>query len=211
MADYSPIEWTETTWNPVTGCTRVSAGCDNCYAERLAVRLRAMGNPRYTQGFDVAIHRDLLDRPFSWRRPRLVFVNSMSDLFHPDVPTGFIQDVFETITATPAHTYQVLTKRPSRVVKLGATLPWPENLWLGVSVEDEKAAWRIASLGEVPARVRFLSCEPLIGPLDLDLTGIGWVIAGGESGPGARHMSVEWVRSIRDACLAASVPFFFKQ
>ncbi|MCA1703932.1 MAG: phage Gp37/Gp68 family protein [Actinobacteria bacterium] len=211
MGDRTAIEWTETTWNPSTGCTRVSAGCDNCYAERLAARLKAMGNPRYAAGFDVVEHWDLIDRPLSWRRPRVVFVNSMSDLFHPSVSSDFIVRVFETMRSTPRHTYQILTKRPKRASLLSSRLAWPTNVWLGVSVEDQSAVWRIDVLREVPAHLRFLSCEPLLGPLELDLSQIGWVIAGGESGPGARVVDPLWITAIRDQCVLAEVPFFFKQ
>lgn len=211
MADRSPIEWTETTWNPVTGCTAVSAGCDNCYAERLAVRLQAMGNPRYVDGFAVRVHDDLIELPYSWRRPRVVFVNSMSDLFHPNVPTAIIERIFATMAGTPQHTYQILTKRPKRARLLARRLPWPDNVWLGVSVENETAAWRVNVLADVPAAIRFLSCEPLIGPLSPNLNSIGWVIVGGESGPGARAIDGAWVRSLRDQCRRDAVPFFFKQ
>jgi protein gp37 len=211
MADRSQIEWTETTWNPVTGCDKVSPGCDRCYAETLAKRLKAMGNPRYSDGFNLTLHHDLVERPHRWRDSRLVFVNSMSDLFHPKVPSDFIRSVFDTMAATPRHTYQVLTKRPKRVAKLVKTLPWPSNVWMGVSVEHQDYTWRVDDLRSIPAAVRFLSCEPLLGPLDLDLTDIHWVIAGGESGHGHRPIEPEWVRTIRDQCVSARVPFFFKQ
>lgn len=215
------IKWTDDTWNPVTGCDRISAGCDNCYALSLASRLKAMGAKRYQNdgdprtsgpGFGLTLHRELLDTPRSWRKPRMVFVNSMSDLFHAKVPLDFIQAVFATIEATPQHTYQILTKRALRVERLADRLIWPENLWMGVSVENTEALGRIDHLRNVPAAVRFLSCEPLIGPLTgIDLTDIGWVITGGESGPNHRPVEVEWVREIRDACVAADVPFFHKQ
>jgi protein gp37 len=211
MADRSPIEWTETTWNPVTGCDNVSPGCDNCYAETLAVRLKAMGNPRYKDGFAVTLHDDMVDRPFSWRRPRLVFVNSMSDLFHPKVPSDFIRRVFSVMAETPQHTYQVLTKRPKRVARMANTLPWPTNVWMGVSIESQNFDWRIDDLRAVPAKTRFLSCEPLLGPLELDLSGIHWVIVGGESGHGFRPIEAEWARQIRATCVTAGVDFFFKQ
>lgn len=211
MADHSSIEWTETTWNPVTGCNKVSPGCDHCYAETLAKRLKAMGNPRYVNGFEVTLHGDVVDKPYTWRQPRVVFVNSMSDLFHPRVPSEFIRRVFEVMEATPQHTYQVLTKRPKRVVKMAATLPWPSNVWLGVSVESQDFVWRIDDLRLVPAQTRFLSCEPLLGPLELRLDGIHWVIAGGESGHGHRPMEEAWVTSIRQSCADADVAFFFKQ
>lgn len=221
MRAASSIEWTETTWNPVTGCDRVSAGCDHCYALTLAKRLQAMGSPRYANdgdprtsgpGFAVTLHPDLLDAPRAWRRPRTVFVNSMSDLFHAKVPLDFIQSVFDTMAATPQHTYQILTKRASRLARLAPKLPWPENVWMGVSVENSDALRRIDFLRQVPASVRFLSCEPLLGPLDdLNLEGLSWVIVGGESGPQYRPIDLSWVTGVRDKCLAAGVPFFFKQ
>lgn len=221
MGDRSAIEWTEATWNPTTGCDRVSSGCDNCYALTLAKRLKAMGQPRYQRdgdprtsgpGFGVSCHADLLELPTRWRRPRMVFVNSMSDLFHAQVPFSFVRDVFDVMASTPHHTYQLLTKRSRRLRRLADKLPWPPNVWMGVSVEHESVLDRVDDLRAVPASVRFLSCEPLLGPLDgLDLTGIGWVIAGGESGRNARPVSPEWIRSIRDACNDAHVSFFFKQ
>jgi len=212
MAGKSSIEWTQVTWNPVTGCSKVSAGCKNCYAERLAARLQAMGNARYRNGFRVTLHPDLIELPKRWREPRLIFVNSMSDLFHEQVPEEFIQRVFDTMRACQQHTFQILTKRSARLRKLAAALPWPANIWMGVSVEDARVVQRIADLQAVPAAVRFLSCEPLLGPLDdLPLTGIHWVIVGGESGPGARPMKIEWIRSIFRQCRKAKVPFFFKQ
>lgn len=212
MATNSKIEWTEMTWNPVTGCTKVSQGCKNCYAERMAKRLYAMGSDRYRNGFSVTLHPDLVDAPRRWREPRLVFVNSMSDLFHESVPLSFIKEVFNTIKGVPQHTFQILTKRSERLRTVAQQLPWPQNLWMGVSVESEEVASRISDLVCVPAAVRFLSCEPLIGPLDnLALEGVDWVIVGGESGPRARPMKKEWVESILRQCRAASVPFFFKQ
>ncbi len=212
MATKSAIEWTEMTWNPVTGCSKISAGCKNCYAERMAKRLRAMGVARYQNGFEVTLHEDLLDVPHKWKKPRLVFVNSMSDLFHEKVPFDFIQRVFETMLACPQHTFQILTKRSERMRVLADDLPWPDNVWMGVSVEDEHVRHRIADLQTVPAHVRFLSCEPLIGPLNsLSLEGIHWVIVGGESGPGARPMQKRWVEEIQRQCQAAEVAFFFKQ
>lgn len=217
----SKIEWTEVTWNPVTGCDRVTAGCDNCYALALSKRLKAMGAEKYQNdgdprtsgpGFGVTTHPAALQQPYRWRGNRVVFVNSMSDLFHARVPTAFVRDVFDVIAATPAHTYQVLTKRPLRALRLADKLTWPANLWLGASVESEDVLHRVDHLRQVPAAVRFLSCEPLLGPLDtVDLTGIHWVIAGGESGPKCRPMDLAWARGIRDACTAAQVPFFFKQ
>lgn len=212
MGSESKIEWTDATWNPVTGCTKVSQGCKNCYAERMAVRLQEMGQPNYANGFRVTLHEHMLDRPLSWKKPRLVFVNSMSDLFHRDVPTQFIQRVFAVMERASHHVFQVLTKRADRLRQIAADLPWTANVWMGVSVENEDVAWRIDELRQVPAAVRFLSLEPLIGPLPvLNLDGIQWVIVGGESGPCARHIDPEWVRTIRDQCLRAGVPFFFKQ
>lgn len=212
MADHSRIEWTQATWNPVTGCTKVSQGCKHCYAERLAKRLQAMGNARYAQGFKVTLHPDLLELPLSWKQPRRIFVNSMSDLFHPDVPLDFLQQVFATMERAHWHEFQVLTKRPERAAQLAADLPWPSNVWMGTSVESVKVIDRVKLLQQVPARVRFLSVEPLLGPIpDLPLDGIHWVIVGGESGPGARPMEPDWVRMIRAQCEARHVPFFFKQ
>lgn len=221
VATKTGIEWTEVTWNPTTGCDRVSAGCDNCYALALAKRLKAMGSAKYQAdgdprtsgpGFGVAWHPQSLAEPYRWRTPRTVFVNSMSDLFHARVPLEFAREVFAVMADTPQHTYQVLTKRSTRLRRVARTLPWPENLWMGVSVENGNVLGRVDDLREVPASVRFLSCEPLLGPLEgINLEGIGWVIAGGESGPGYRPMRLDWVRELRDACLAADVPFFFKQ
>jgi protein gp37 len=212
MAVNSSIEWTESTWNPVTGCTKISAGCDHCYAERMARRLHGMGNVRYRNGFSVTLHRDKLPLPLSWREPQTILVNSMSDLFHRGVPTEFIHEVFRVMSEAPHHRFQVLTKRSRRMAELGAKLAWPANVWAGVTVEDEACRFRMEHLRRVPAQVKFLSLEPLLTALpDLDLGGIDWVIVGGESGPGARPMRVEWVTDIRDQCLAAGVPFFFKQ
>ena len=208
----SSIEWTDVTWNPVTGCTKISQGCKNCYAERMAKRLHAMGNKRYENNFRVTLHHDLLDMPQRWREPRMVFVNSMSDLFHEDIPTDFIRAIFESMKQAPQHTFQVLTKRSDRLARVAEQLPWPPNVWMGVSVEDARVVHRIRDLRTVPAAVRFLSLEPLIGPLDdLPLTGIGWAIVGGESGPRSRPMKKEWVHSILRQCRAARVAFFFKQ
>lgn len=212
MATNSHIEWTQMTWNPVTGCTKVSQGCKHCYAERMAHRLQAMGMDRYRNGFAVTLHEDLLDLPLRWRQGRLVFVNSMSDLFHDEVPLEFIRRVFRTMERCPQHTFQVLTKRSERLNDVAHDLHWPSNVWMGVSVEDARVTHRIEDLRHVHASVRFLSIEPLIGPLDaLNLDGIHWVIVGGESGPGARVMRREWVESILRQCQAADVPFFFKQ
>ncbi len=200
------------TRNPVTGCTKISQGCKHCYAERMAKRLTAMGAERYRNGFSVTLHPDLVDIPRGWRLPRVVFVNSMSDLFHDDIPLAYIQRVFATMRDRPRHTLQVLTKRSERLAELAPHLPWPENVWMGVSVEDARVLHRVADLQSVQTKVRFLSLEPLIGPLEsLPLDGIHWVIVGGESGPQARPMRKEWVKDILRQCRAAKVPFFFKQ
>lgn len=221
MAGSTSIEWTEVTWNPVTGCDRVSPGCDNCYALTLAKRLQSMGSPRYQYdgdprtsgpGFGVTCHEDLVERPLHWRKPRLVFVNSMSDLFHPEVPDDFIARVFDTMKAADQHTFQILTKRPQRLARMAEQLPWPSNVWIGVSVENARFRFRIDHLRAVPSKVRFLSVEPLIADVGkLDLSGIHWVIVGGESGHNARPVREEWVTSIRDQCVDAGVAFFFKQ
>ncbi len=212
MADHSRIEWTEATWNPVTGCTKVSAGCQHCYAERMARRLQAMGNPNYAKGFTPTTHEGTLALPLQWKKPRVVFVNSMSDLFHEAVPEAFIQAVFATMRQASWHTFQVLTKRSERLYELDRQIDWPANVWMGVSVENQDYTFRIEHLVGTRAQVKFLSLEPLLGPLpSLNLAGIDWVIVGGESGPGARPMRKEWVVDIRDQCLAAELPFFFKQ
>lgn len=212
MSDNSKICWTQATWNPVTGCTKLSPGCHNCYASPLANRLKAMGQPNYRNGFQVTCHPTMLSAPLKWRKPRLIFVNSMSDLFHDEVPEGFIQEVFAVMAEARQHAFQVLTKRAERLVALAPRLPWPKNVWMGVTVENSDYVSRIDLLRTVPAAVRFLSVEPLLGPIpNLNLTGIHWVIVGGESGPGARRIDPAWVRDIRDQCLAAKVPFLFKQ
>lgn len=212
MPNNSHIEWTEMTWNPVTGCTKISQGCKNCYAERMAKRLQAMGVERYQNGFTVTTHEDLIELPLRWRQPRLVFVNSMSDLFHEAVSLEFIQRVFNVMGQCPQHNFQVLTKRSSRLLQIAPELNWASNIWMGVSVESEEVVPRIYDLEQVPAAVRFLSVEPLIGPIKhLPLNNIHWVIVGGESGPRARPMKREWVEEIHRQCLEAEVPFFFKQ
>ena len=212
MSTNSRIEWTETTWNPVTGCTKISQGCKNCYADRMSRRLQAMGVAKYRDGFSVAIHPQVLRDPLRWRKPRLVFVNSMSDLFHQAVPTSFVEAVFDVMNTASHHTFQVLTKRPSRARLLSSRLRWTPNIWLGTSIESEDWLSRLESLKETDARTKFLSLEPLLGPLPgLTLDGVDWVIAGGESGPGARPMQADWVRHIRDRCVDSDVPFFFKQ
>lgn len=212
MSTGSKIEWTESTWNPVTGCTKISSGCKNCYAERMAYRLRAMGQVRYKDGFKVALHPDALDEPYRWKKSRIVFVNSMSDLFHKDIPTAFIQRVFTAMNENPQHTFQILTKRSKRLYELSSVLNWSDNIWMGVTVENNDTIDRIDDLRLIPAGTRFLSMEPLLGPVpDLNLEGINWVIVGGESGPGARPVYIDWVREIRDRCIDWGVPFFFKQ
>lgn len=208
----SSIEWTQLTWNPTTGCDKISAGCKNCYAEIMSRRLKAMGVAKYVHGFEIQVHEAALAIPYSWKAPALVFVNSMSDLFHKEVPLEFIQRVFHVMESCPHLTFQVLTKRSERLAELAQALPWPKNVWMGVSVEDRKVVSRIDDLRKVPAAVRFLSCEPLIGPLGaLNLTGIDWVIVGGESGRKPREILGEWVEEIHLQCKAAKVPFFFKQ
>ena len=211
MATQSGIEWTEVTWNPVTGCTKISAGCKNCYAERMAKRLQAMGLEQYKDGFKVNLAPKMLDLPYTWKKPRVVFVNSMSDLFHPDVPLEYIKKVFQVMNTTP-HTYQVLTKRSERLKELACELDWTENIWMGVSVENEKVSSRILDLISTPAKVKFLSVEPLIGPVkNLYTEHIDWVIVGGESGPKARPIRKAWVDYIRKECERTETPFFFKQ
>ncbi len=212
MSTNSAIEWTEATWNPVTGCTKLSAGCKHCYAERMAHRLQAMGQPNYRNGFEVTLHPHMLEHPLAWKKPQMIFVNSMSDLFHEEVPLDFIQQVFDVMRRADWHTFQVLTKRSARLLELSPQLDWPANVWMGVSVENCDYTFRIDDLRQTGACIRFLSLEPLIGPLpELELCGIHWAIVGGESGPGARPMDAAWVKEIRDQCLAAEVPFFFKQ
>ncbi|MGI9000267.1 MAG: DUF5131 family protein [Pseudonocardia sp.] len=221
MGSRSGIEWTEATWNPVTGCDRVSDGCDHCYALDMARRLNAMGAAKYRTdgdprtsgpGFGVTTHPHVLAEPYRWRSPRVVFVNSMGDLFHARVPLSFVREVFAVIAATPQHTYQVLTKRTTRLRRLAGQLDWPGNLWMGVSVEHAGVLSRVDDLRAVPAAVRFLSCEPLLGSLaGIELAGIDWVIAGGESGARHRPMDIGWAREIRDLCRDDGVPFFFKQ
>ena len=212
MSTRSGIEWTEMTWNPLTGCTKISPGCKHCYAERMARRLQAMGQPNYVNGFQLTLHEHMLEQPLRWKKPRTVFVNSMSDLFHEDVPPDFIQKVFDVMRRASWHTFQMLTKRSKRLLELDSEIDWPTNVWMGVSVESRGYTFRIEHLRKTNAAVKFLSLEPLLGPLPtLNLRGIDWVIVGGESGPGARPMAEEWVLDIRDQCLAAGVSFFFKQ
>ena len=222
MAQGTSIEWTEATWNPVRGCSRISEGCRYCYAERMAARFAGPGHPfhgfaRMTSGGPrwtgkVSLIEDSLELPLHWRQPRRIFVNSMSDLFHESLPVEAIERVFEVMQAANWHEFQVLTKRSGRLLELAPHLPWPSQVWMGVSVENDEHRYRIDDLRQVDAKVRFLSLEPLIGPLpNLDLNGIGWVIVGGESGPGCRSISADWVLDIRDQCIRARVPFFFKQ
>jgi protein gp37 len=216
MADRSSIEWTDATWNPVTGCTKISAGCDNCYAERFSERFRGVAGHPFENGFDLTLRPERLAQPLHWRRPRMIFVNSMSDLFHKDVPKEFTENVFDTMEAAQWHTFQVLSKRSSLMrdflKRRYGSERGPAHMWFGVSVEDGTKLSRVRHLQQAPAGVRFLSIEPLIGPIgEIDLAGIDWVIVGGESGPGARPMERAWVRSIRDQCKAAGVAFFFKQ
>jgi protein gp37 len=212
MAQGSDIEWTESTWNPVTGCTKVSPGCKHCYAERMAVRLHAMGQANYANGFKLTLQPHMLEMPLGWKRPQTIFVNSMSDLFHPDVPLSFVRQAFEVMHRAAWHRFQILTKRADRLAEVSPRLHWARNIWMGVSVENDRYRSRINLLRATGAKVKFLSLEPLLGPLTgLDLNGIHWVIVGGESGPGARPMNSGWALDIRDQCLAAGVPFFFKQ
>ncbi len=212
MASQSKIEWTESTWNPMTGCTKISQGCKNCYAERMAHRLKAMGNPSYQKGFELTLHEHLLERPLRWKKPQMVFVNSMSDLFHQDVPLEFIHKIFNVMENAHWHTFQILTKRSSRLLELNSEIDWPENIWMGVSVESADYKYRIDNLRKTNAYIKFLSLEPLLGSLGkLDLTNIDWVIVGGESGPRSRPITKEWVLEIKDQCQKNNTPFFFKQ
>jgi len=208
----SKIEWTETTWNPITGCTKISPGCQNCYAERMSYRLQSMRSPNYKNGFTLTCHPHVLSLPFSWKKPQMVFVNSMSDLFHKDVPEKFIKNVFATMNLASHHQYQVLTKRADILEKMSPKLKWGESIWMGVSVESADYQDRIEHLKRTGAKIKFLSLEPLLGPLpNLDLDGIDWVIVGGESGPNARPMKQEWVVDIQRQCIESKTPFFFKQ
>lgn len=209
---YSKIEWTDASWNPVTGCSKISPGCKHCYAERMAKRLQAMGQDNYSCGFDVQCHEETLKIPLSWRKPRQIFVNSMGDLFHNKVPVSFIAKVFDVMLSADWHYYQLLTKRSGRLLSLDSSIRWAPHIWMGVSVEDAGRIPRIQDLQRTHAHLKFISFEPLLGPVGrIPLKGIGWVIVGGESGPGARPMERPWVISIRDQCRRAGVPFFFKQ
>lgn len=208
----SAIEWTESTWNPVTGCTKISQGCKHCYAERMAERLQAMGQPNYRNGFELTLQPRMLELPLRWKQPQRIFVNSMSDLFHKDVPLDYIRQVFDVMRRAHWHRFQILTKRADRLAELSSHLQWPENVWMGVSVENSKHVARIDDLRRTDAKLRFLSLEPLLGPLrGLNLQGIDWIIVGGESGPGARPVQESWILEIRDQCQEAGVAFFFKQ
>lgn len=212
MGINSSIEWTESTWNPLTGCTKISPGCNNCYAERMARRLRGMGQPNYVNGFKLTVHENALEAPLFWKKPQRIFVNSMSDLFHEDVPDTFIFKVFNIMYRASWHQFQILSKRSDRLREMSPRLPWGHNIWMGVSVENHKYEYRIEHLRQTGARIKFLSLEPLLGPVGhLCLKGIDWVIVGGESGPKARPLYPEWVMEIRDQCLDANVAFFFKQ
>jgi len=208
----SKIEWTESTWNPISGCTKISRGCDNCYAERMAIRLKAMGTRGYENGFEVTMHPHALEKPLKMKKPQVIFVNSMSDIFHDKIPDAFIVEIFEVMNKAHWHTFQVLTKRPKRLEKIADKLNWTPNIWMGVTVEANEYAYRVDYLRNCPAKTKFLSLEPLIDSVDkLDYSGIDWVIVGGESGPGARSMKKEWVIEIRDRCKKENIDFFFKQ
>lgn len=212
MSTQSKIEWTESTWNPITGCTKISPGCKNCYAERMAKRLKAMRNQNYANGFELTLHEETLNLPIAWKKPQVIFVNSMSDLFHEKVPVEFIQSVFEVTRQAHWHTFQILTKRSKRLLELNKLINWPDNVWMGVSVENQDYTFRIDDLRQTDAKIKFLSVEPLLGAIEnMNLAHIDWVIVGGESGPKSRPIQPEWVTSIRDQCLQSNTPFFFKQ
>ncbi len=212
MSERSRIEWTSASWNPATGCGEVSPGCAHCYAKTFAERFRGVPGHPYEQGFDLRLWPERLELPLRWSKPKLVFVNSMSDLFHERIPVEYVQAVFDVMRRADRHVFQVLTKRHERLAELAPLLPWPENVWMGVSIENRRFVYRADFLREVPAAVRFISAEPLLGPLEgLDITDMDWLIAGGESGPGHRRVDAEWVRDLRDRCIAESVAFFFKQ
>lgn len=212
MSANSKIEWTESSWNPVTGCEKISEGCRNCYAERMSRRLKAMGSPNYCNGFELTLHPEILQLPLKWKKPRMIFVNSMSDLFHKEVPFQFILDVFRVMNLAQNHIFQVLTKRSERLLELSPYLPWSENIWMGVTIENNDYLFRLDHLKRSDSAVKFLSLEPLLGPIEqTDFTGIDWIIAGGESGPGSRAIDPQWVREIRNYCIDTNIPFFFKQ
>lgn len=212
MSLSSSIEWTDSTWNPVTGCTKISSGCANCYAERMALRLKKMGNPSYINGFSITMHEDMIDLPLKWKKPQTIFVNSMSDLFHEDIPAEFILRIFDVMCRASWHCFQILTKRSERMLELSPQLPWMPNIWMGVTVEEQNYTYRIDHLQRTGANVKFLSLEPLLGPIsNLRLSGVDWVIVGGESGPKSRPMKKSWVIDIHNQCQEKRVPFFFKQ
>ncbi|MBF0555827.1 MAG: phage Gp37/Gp68 family protein [Nitrospirae bacterium] len=212
MSENSRIEWTEATWNPVTGCTKISKGCVNCYAERLALRLKAMDVKKYHAGFDVTIHKKELSRPYEWKKPMRIFVNSMGDLFHDEVPFSFIEEVFSVMNDNKKHIFQILTKRSERLIEISDKLNWSENIWMGVTIEDKEYLYRMGHLIPTGAKVKFISFEPLLSGMDgVDLQGVDWAIVGGESGPRCRGIKTEWVNEIRDTCIESNVPFFFKQ
>ncbi len=212
MAEKSKIEWTESTWNPVTGCTKISEGCKNCYAEKMAHRLQSMGHNKYRNGFKVTLHQENIEEPLNWKKPQVIFVCSMSDLFHKNISDDFIKQVFNTMNKAHWHTFQVLTKRSKRLVQLASELNWKDNIWMGVTVESQSEAGRIKDLVKTPAKIKYLSIEPMITEIKhLSLKGIDWVIVGGESGPGSRPIEKKWVTSIRDKCIKSNVSFFFKQ
>lgn len=212
MAQSTSIEWTDSTWNPVTGCSKISSGCENCYAERIALRLKAMGNPSYINGFTVTLHEELLNLPLKWKKPHIIFVNSMSDLFHENIPEEFIMRVFNVMHKANWHHYQILTKRSKRMLEISSKLHWMPHIWMGVTVEKQEYLYRVEHLQKTNSNIKFLSLEPLLGPInDIPLFGIDWVIVGGESGPKSRKMKKHWVLGIRDQCQDKKVPFFFKQ
>ncbi|MEN6299792.1 MAG: phage Gp37/Gp68 family protein [Anaerolineaceae bacterium] len=212
MSQNSSIEWTESTWNPITGCTKISIGCTNCYAERMARRLQAMGQPNYINGFNITLHPNSLNLPLKWKKPQMIFVNSMSDLFHDEVPFEFIQEIFNVMKNAYWHTFQILTKRSERLLEIDKYIAWPPNVWMGVSIENNKFIYRCEHLRKTKSKIKFLSCEPLLGPIkDLNLKGIHWVIVGGESGTNARPVKEDWICEIRDQCISNNIPFYFKQ
>ena len=212
MASISKIEWTEASWNPTTGCTKISPGCKNCYAERLAIRLKAMGQKNYQNGFELTQHENILNLPLTWKKPKIIFVDSMSDLFHQTISKDFIYKTFNTMNKAHWHRYQILTKRSKRLISLNKTLKWSNNIWMGISVENQDYVYRIDDLKNCDAKIKFVSFEPLLGPINnLDLKGLDWIIVGGESGIGARPIKQEWIIEIRDKCQQENIPFFFKQ
>lgn len=212
MSQKTKIEWTEYSWNPVTGCSKISDGCKNCYAEKMANRLKSMGNRRYRNGFEITFQEDLLEIPFKWKKPRMVFVNSMSDLFHESIPLDYIQKVFTTMNMCPQHTFQILTKRSKQILEYSSKLNWTHNIWMGVSIENNKVFDRLYDLIKTNAKTKFISFEPLLEKIYMDtLSGVDWVIVGGESGPKSRKMKEEWATQIRDKCIEENIPYFFKQ